>query len=134
MRSGSTAWRAPLSLATPSTTIRRGPAPEMRAPIFLRQAGTSLISGSSAAFSITLVPLASVAAMIAVCVPPTVTLGKTISAPRNPFGARVLTPPRPVGERTRHDRRVRAADSDFGKDDLGAAQSVRRPRHHIAAV
>ena len=91
MRSGSTAWRAPLSLATPSTTMRRVPAPEMRAPILLRQSATSTISGSQAAFSMTVVPSASDAAMIAVWVPPTVTLGKTISAPRRPCGARATT-------------------------------------------
>jgi hypothetical protein len=91
MRSGSTLCRAPPSLVTPSTTIRGVPAPEMRAPILLRQSATSTISGSRAAFSITVVPLASAAAMIAVWVPPTVTLGKTISPPFRPLGACAMT-------------------------------------------
>src|ERR1700691_5417777 len=64
--------------------MRSLPAPVMRAPILLRQSATSPISGSRAAFSITVVPRASAAAINAVCVPPTVTLGKTISAPCSP--------------------------------------------------
>ena len=91
MRSGSTRWRAPLSFATPSITICEVPAPVIFAPILLRQSATSLISGSRAAFSITVVPLASAAAISAVCVPPTVTLGKLISPPFSPFLARAMT-------------------------------------------
>ena len=91
MRSGSTRWRAPCSLATPSTTMREVPAPVIFAPILLRQSATSLISGSRAAFSITVVPWASEAAISAVWVPPTVTLGNTISPPRRPFLARAMT-------------------------------------------
>ena len=53
MRSGSTAWRAPCSFVTPSTTMREVPAPVILAPILLRQSATSPISGSRAAFSIT---------------------------------------------------------------------------------
>ena len=71
--------------------MRLVPAPEMRAPILLRQSATSPISGSRAAFSITVVPLASDAAMIAVWVPPTVTLGNTISPPLSPCGAFATT-------------------------------------------
>ena len=73
--------------------MRLVPAPEMRAPILLRQSATSAISGSCAALSITVVPLASEAAMIAVWVPPTVTLGNAISPPLNPRGARATTKP-----------------------------------------
>ncbi len=91
MRSGSTAWRAPFNLATPSITMRELPAPVMLAPILLRQSATSPISGSRAAFSITVVPRASEAAIMAVWVPPTVTLGNTISAPRKPLDARAMT-------------------------------------------
>ena len=76
---------------TPSTTMREVPAPVIFAPILLRQSATSLISGSRAAFSITVVPLASEAAINAVCVPPTVTLGKLISPPLRPFLARAIT-------------------------------------------
>ena len=84
MRSGSTAWRAPLSRDTPSTTMREVPAPEIFAPILLRHSATSTISGSRAAFSITVSPLASDAAISAVWVPPTVTFGKSISPPFSP--------------------------------------------------
>jgi hypothetical protein len=46
---------------------------ETFAPILFRQSATSTISGSRAALSITVVPLASDAAINAVCVPLTVT-------------------------------------------------------------
>ena len=71
--------------------MREVPAPLILAPILLRQSATSLISGSRAAFSITLVPRASEAAISAVCVPPTVTLGNLISPPLRPFLARAMT-------------------------------------------
>ena len=71
--------------------MREVPAPEMSAPILLRQSATSPISGSRAALSITVVPSASAAAISAVWVPPTVTLGNTISAPLRPRGARAIT-------------------------------------------
>ena len=60
------------------------------APILLRQSATSTISGSRAAFSITVVAAArATAAISAVWVPPTVTLGNSISPPFSPpFGAR----------------------------------------------
>ncbi len=91
MRSGSTAWRAPLSLSTPSTTMRAVPAPEIFAPMALRQSATLPISGSRAAFSMTVVPLASDAAISAVWVPPTVTLGNSMVPPRRPLRARAIT-------------------------------------------
>ena len=121
MRSGSTAWRAPSSLATPSITMREVPAPAMRAPILLRQSATSAISGSRAAFSITVVPLASDAAISAVWVPPTVTFGKTISAPLRPFGA------------LRHH--VAAVDLDLGAEPLHRHdEKIDRPRADGAAA
>ena len=46
----------------------------------------------------------------------------------------VLDDGRAVGQRRRHDRGMRAADGDFGKNDLAALEPVRRPRHHVAAV
>ena len=91
MRSGSTLWRAPPSRVTPSTISREVPMPEMRAPILLRQSATSPISGSCAAFSITVVPRASTAAISAVWVPLTVTLGNLISPPLSPSLARAIT-------------------------------------------
>ena len=57
-------------------TIRELPAPVILAPISSRQSATSVISGSHAAFSITVVPRAREAAISSVWVPPTVTLGK----------------------------------------------------------
>ena len=59
-------------------TMRGVPAPETRAPILFRQSATSTISGSQAALLMTVVPLASVAAISATWVPLTVTLGKSI--------------------------------------------------------
>ena len=50
-------------LSTPSTTIRDVPAPVMRAPMARRNTARSATSGSRAAFSMTVVPLASTAAM-----------------------------------------------------------------------
>ena len=84
MRSGSTAWRAPLSRLTPSISIVSVPAPLMRAPILFRQSARSTISGSRAGLRIVVRPSASTAAIKAVCVPPTVTFGKAISAPLKP--------------------------------------------------
>jgi hypothetical protein len=54
------------------------------APILFRQSATSVISGSQAAFSITVSPSASTAAIRATWVPPTVTLGNLISPPLRP--------------------------------------------------
>ena len=71
--------------------MRGVPAPETRAPILLRQSATSWISGSQAALVMTVVPLASVAAISATWVPLTVTLGKSIAAPFRPPGAFAIT-------------------------------------------
>ncbi len=71
--------------------MREVPAPVTLAPILLRQSATSLTSGSRAAFSMTEVPRASEAAISAVWVPPTVTLGNLISPPLRPFLARAIT-------------------------------------------
>ena len=53
------------------------PAPSIRAPIAIRQAARSAISGSRAAFSSTVSPRASVAAIISTWVAPTETFGNT---------------------------------------------------------
>ena len=53
------------------------PAPLMRAPMAIRQSARSTTSGSRAAFSSTVSPRASVAAIISTCVAPTETFGKT---------------------------------------------------------
>ena len=141
MRSGSTAWRAPCRRGTPSTTMRAVPAPEILAPILLRQSATSPISGSRAALSITVVPCASAAAIIAVWVPPTVTLGNSMSPPRRPFlrardhiaaldldlGAELLQ---------RHDQQVdrpRADGAAARHRHLGFAHARQQRRHHPEA-
>ena len=101
--------------------MRDVPAPQMRAPILLRQSATSVISGSCAAFSITVVPLASAAAMIAVWVPPTVTFGKTISPPFQSL------------RRAGHD--IAAVDVDFGAELFDRHdQEIDRPRADGAAA
>ena len=65
--------------------------PSILAPIFLRQLATSATSGSRAAFSITVSPRASTAAISALCVAPTETLESAILAPVKPFGALAMT-------------------------------------------
>ena len=64
-----TAWRVGWSSSTPSTSIREVPAPVIRAPMALRNSARSRTSGSRAAFSITVVPLASTAAIRTLSVP-----------------------------------------------------------------
>ncbi|MNY67849.1 hypothetical protein D3C86_2055110 [compost metagenome] len=66
--------------------------PEIFAPMATRHSATLVISGSCAAFSIMVVPRASVAAIRIVWVAPTETLGKLTVAPiRPPLGARATT-------------------------------------------
>ena len=72
-------------------TMRGVPAPVTFAPILFRQSATSTISGSRAAFSMIVVPFASVAAIIATWVPLTVTFGNSMVAPLSPFGALQMT-------------------------------------------
>ena len=76
MRSGITAWLAGPNRATPSITTRSVPAPSIFAPMAVRQAARSEISGSRAAFSNTVVPWARLAAIIRFSVAPTETVGK----------------------------------------------------------
>ena len=65
------------AVVTPSIDDARGAgAGNPSRPSCSRQSATSAISGSRAAFSITVVPFASVAAIRAAWVPPTVTFGK----------------------------------------------------------
>ena len=87
------------ALPTPSTAIVAVPSPAIRAPIARRSRARSTTSGSRAAFSSTVVPRARVAASIAFSVPVTVTVSKTILAPREPA--------RPSPRRTRARARPR---------------------------
>ncbi|CFN70142.1 Uncharacterised protein [Bordetella pertussis] len=81
MRSAMTSWRAPCSRATPSTTMRSVPWPWMRAPILMSSSARSTTSGSRAAFSSTVWPSASTAAISRFSVPVTVTMSVRIEAP-----------------------------------------------------
>ena len=83
MRSGSTRWVVPPSSVTPSISIRSVPAPWIWAPIAFKSAARSPISGSRAAFSITVVPEARAAAIIRFSVPVTVTRSVVMRAPFN---------------------------------------------------
>ena len=81
MRSGSTSYSQAPSRSQPSISIVSVPAPAMRAPIAVRKPARSTTSGSRAAFSITVFPRASVAAIIRFSVPVTVTVSSTMRAP-----------------------------------------------------
>ena len=81
MRSGTTLWVQPCSFSTPSIVIEGVPMPLIFAPIFTRHSAKSTTSGSTAQFSNTVVPSASVAAISRFSVPPTVTMSITTRAP-----------------------------------------------------
>ena len=83
MRSGITRYEAPCRRGTPCTTMRSVPAPWIRAPIATSSLARSTTSGSRAAFSITVSPSASAAAIIRFSVPVTVTRSVTIRVPRS---------------------------------------------------
>jgi hypothetical protein len=93
MRSAITECSAPCSRSTPWIVSVEVPMPSIRAPILVRQLARSATSGSRAAFSITVSPFARVAAMRALWVAPTETLGKLMRPPVRPPG-------RPPGART----------------------------------
>ena len=84
MRSGMMRCSVPCRLGTPSTRMVPVPAPSMRAPILVRRSARSTTSGSRAAFSSTLSPLASTAAMSRSSVPVTVGLRKRMRPPTRP--------------------------------------------------
>ena len=71
MRSGMGVKRAPCSAGTPSTVSRLCPMPEIFAPMRRSSRARSAISGSLAALSMTVTPLASVAAISRFSVAPT---------------------------------------------------------------
>lgn len=77
MRSGSTAWWPPPRRSTPCTVMRGVPAPSICAPSAIRQSARSVTSGSIAAFSSTVVPSASTAAISTFSVPVTLTMSNT---------------------------------------------------------
>ena len=69
MRSGMTSWVAPPSESTPSMVMRGEPRPVILAPMAMSRRPTSSISGSQAAHSMTVTPVASAAADITLAVP-----------------------------------------------------------------
>jgi hypothetical protein len=74
---------------TPSISIVEVPAPATLAPIWISMSARSTISGSRAALSMTVVPLASTAAMRMFSVAPTLGKSSHTVAPVRPFGASV---------------------------------------------
>ncbi len=83
MRSPITSFSMGVRLSTPSTSIVDDPAPEICAPMPLRNAARSLISGSRAALSSTVCPFARTAAVSRFSVAPTLGKSSTIRAPHN---------------------------------------------------
>ena len=95
--------------------------PSILAPILTRQSATSPISGSRAAFSMMVSPLASTAAISAAWVAPTETLSKAMWAPFRPF--------------LRLGDHIAALDGDLGAELLhGQEMHVDGPRADGAAA
>src|SRR5215210_1702717 len=92
IRSGIVAWSAGSKPSTPSISIVLEPAPRIRAPMETRNVARSAISGSRAALSITVVPLAPTAAISRFSVAPTLGYSSVIEAPRS-RGARAWRKP-----------------------------------------
>ena len=85
-----------MRLLTPSIVIRGVPAPVIFAPIALRKFARSTTSGSHAAHSMTVVPLASAAADMTLAVPSTVEPKlppRKISAPVSLSARAMMSPP-----------------------------------------
>ena len=93
MRSPMSSLSTGTSSSTPSISRVDEPAPMMCAPMRLRNAHRSVISGSRAAFSMTLVPLARTAAVIRFSVAPTLGNSSTMRLPESPAGARASIAP-----------------------------------------
>ena len=81
IRSGIVVISAGCNSSTPSMTRWFPPTPSIFAPILTRNSPNAVISGSIAALSMTVVPLASTAAIITLPVAPTLETSKTILAP-----------------------------------------------------
>ena len=67
------------------------PSPEIFAPIAIKNSPRSTTSGSRAALSIVVTPLAKTAAVIMFSVAPTLGNSKVIAAPTKPVGASAIT-------------------------------------------
>ena len=107
MRSGMIACSIGCSSSTPSIVMIGVPAPWIRAPILLSTSASSSTSGSRAAFSITVRPFASAAAIMRFSLPVTVGMSSTIVAPRS---------------RLRLDLDVAVLERDLGAHRLEALQ------------
>ena len=93
-RSATTACRAGRSDSTPSISMREVPAPRTTAPMSHSMEARSATSGSFAAFSITVVPLASTAAMSRLSVAVWLGYSRTTRVPtRRPPGTVPRTSP-----------------------------------------
>ena len=92
MRSATTEKSAACMRSTPSMVMVLVPAPLTFAPIAFRKSARSTISGSCAAFSIWLMPVANTAAIIAFSVPVTVTTSIRIRAPTSFFALARMKP------------------------------------------
>ena len=88
MRSGTIACSVGESLSTPSMVSVELPAPSILAPICSSIWHRSTISGSRAALSMTVVPLARTAAISTFSVAPTLGKSSQTVAPVSPLGAR----------------------------------------------
>ena len=97
IRSGMTVWCVPPREVTPSMVMRRVPAPSILAPIEMRKSARSTTSGSQAADSMMVVPLARTAAIMRLSVPRTVgpcLPRRSTSVPVRPsFAAMNMLPP-----------------------------------------
>ena len=90
IRSGRVACEVGLSFETPAILIVGDPKPTIFAPIEIKNSPRSTTSGSRAALSIVVTPLAKTAAVIKFSVAPTLGKSRVISAPFNPFGASAM--------------------------------------------
>ena len=75
------------SNGTPSTSMMEVPAPVTRAPMLLSMSARSTISGSRAALSIVVVPLAKTEAIMRFSVAPTLAKDNVTVLPTRPCGA-----------------------------------------------
>ena len=85
MRSATTRWVQPCSFSTPWMRMRLVPWPSIFAPMAISISARSEISGSCAAFSSTVSPSASAAAIMKFSVPVTVTMSVVMRAPFRRF-------------------------------------------------
>ncbi len=90
MRSGTTVCSTAWSSSTPSMVMVDDPAPRIWAPMWLSIAARSASSGSRAALSMTVVPLARTAAISAFSVAPTLGNSSRMRAPVS-WAARACT-------------------------------------------